>query len=767
MSSATETFVQFTCDKLIWDNVKGRKVPVGMPKEGWKGKTVEEYAALVKPYHKVKCVLTGESNNITVFDFDSTELYDETVDTYPYLRDCYTVKTSRGYHIYTKYVKEYETTHNTEIHLDVLCDNAIIFGATTVTSFEPIRRNTEYILVDNEQRLDITMPEEIYRKAKPPKKKKIIKAKQKLKLIPNPPPPATNQHQHNIINLIDTKYIDNRSDFIQMAMGMKSAGFSHQQVKEFASKSKHFRENFDEWFESIWAMKPTAKWGTLCHYAKRSNEKQFFRLIAQEKKDDTLETTDIALAKQFIELVDADLLYQDNNLYIYDKNEGWYIDRAGHFFKRCFHEAMESFYMEMKNGVYRELESLAEGDDGREPAEKQVAAIDAALKKIGSNQTLNAVLQTTKALLATRTNDIIFDVNKEQEMNIHFRNGVYEYDTAIFRERTKYDYVTSSAVLSWDYDPEQGVEDEEEVELFFRKIVPNDDKRKMLLSYLSMCLTARTDKEKFIMLVGYSASNAKSTIFNVMKGVFEHYVKECDNRTFNLNYAEKRHKQIIALQHIPVRMIYMEELGSGKLDVNFTKQFVSGETVSVEVLYGTSADVNVRAKLITSSNRDPNLDIDSGIVRRMNILYLTSQFLDIEEDDWENNRFKKVEGVKNLFKSDAFRNALFRLLVKEEYKNYEVCESVAAATKEVVEALDDLRDRFDDRFEITKDDNDFVHKDIVVEALGYQDTKKCIADLKRFDGIKYRPQKKANQQRGFFCGMRLLPPPPLPPPPPL
>jgi len=250
---------------------------------------------------------------------------------------------------------------------------------------------------------------------------------------------------------------------------------------------------------------------------------------------------------------------------------------------------------------------------------------------------------------------IQFDTSPEQEYNIHLANGVFEYKTKTFRPRNKYDYVTMK--LSWNYDPSIITDEAREVvREIFRKILPDEEKRDMLLSYLSMSLTGNTKEKKFIMMVG-EGSNGKSAIFKMMESVFEFYVKELDNETFNRKY-EKSHKQLIHLNRIPIRLVYMEEMDvKKKMDVPAVKDFVDGNKSPCEVLYGSTVELNIPSKLITSSNNDPNfegIDINNAITRRLRILYLNSKFdEDLAEDNWETLEFKAVHDQHKIFEDDV------------------------------------------------------------------------------------------------------------------
>jgi len=53
--------------------------------------------------HKAFAVRTGKISGITVFDFDDRETYNNLVKQHPELKECYTVSTNKGCHIYFNY----------------------------------------------------------------------------------------------------------------------------------------------------------------------------------------------------------------------------------------------------------------------------------------------------------------------------------------------------------------------------------------------------------------------------------------------------------------------------------------------------------------------------------------------------------------------------------------------------------------------------------------------------------------------------------------
>ena len=78
------------------------------------------------------------------------------------------------------------------------------------------------------------------------------------------------------------------------------------------------------------------------------------------------------------------------------------------------------------------------------------------------------------------------------------------------------------------------------------------------------------------------------------------YSRKLDNSTFDAG-NQKRHKQFIHLIRHPIRFAYMEELSRKTLDVDTLKDFIDGDKLNVEIMFGTSETKNIQAKLISLS----------------------------------------------------------------------------------------------------------------------------------------------------------------------
>jgi len=160
----TKDFIKFTIPYMAKDK-EGTKI-FNMPiwktnDEPKKLLSNDKYKSMCNPNHKINCVLTGERNNVTVFDFDTPEQYYNFINKYPEHNNSFTVKTPKGFHVYTAYNSNYKTTTNKTINIDIRNDHAFAFGEGSNPEYGG---EYKYFCGD---RLDIMVAQEFYNYVKP------------------------------------------------------------------------------------------------------------------------------------------------------------------------------------------------------------------------------------------------------------------------------------------------------------------------------------------------------------------------------------------------------------------------------------------------------------------------------------------------------------------------------------------------------------------------------------------------------------------------
>lgn len=361
--------------------------------------------------------------------------------------------------------------------------------------------------------------------------------------------------------------------------------------------------------------------------------------------------------------------------------------------------------------------------------------------------------------LSTIKNDIIFDVGEQDYYNIHFKNGVYDLKINQFRERTETDYITQH--LDYDYIPLEQISTEiqDKVFDFFKKIQPDEQQRNFTLSYLYYCMTGDTSKQIFKMNVGKTAGNGKSTEIAIHQKCFEIYTCKLDRRVFEYGF-EKRHKYIIDCFNKPIRLAYVEELSKKKNDKEFIKDWVDGKRIKCEIMFGTSIENQIQAKLLATSQYDPNFDNDTGILRRGKLQYYNSQFVKKELVNEENHKYERVDGFENLFDDPQYKNAYFHLLLN--YKNLVIPTENEENFVDAIDCDDEIQELFCEEgyFEITGNADDRILKKDIKSFFGKEKSEKIFERLEQ-KGCQYKKDFRVigsgeKSPKGVYVGIKLL-----------
>ena len=594
-------------------------------------------------------------------------------------------------------------------------------------------------------------------------KKKNNKTKTKTEII------TETKIDNNILQyceLIDDKYLSNREDWLKIVFAMKREKVNEEDALRISNKATECVPLTDEAWSNVWDREDQrvtgCNIGTIKYYAKLSNKEEYNILIIKENDEEIDIVTETSLARRFMKEKSNCIKYsKDAKLYyIYDNNQWRSEDPKEDKYARQFiSNTLINYYKPLKEKILK-ICNLSTTEELYEINRKKIQKIGDLLILIEKTTWKNNIWKEVQSLIATENNDIVFDVGQEQHYNIHFNNGVYDIKNKKFRNRTCEDYITQ--ILPYDYIPKEKVEQNaiNETKELFEKIQPNEEQRKFQLSYLAYCITGNTGKQIMKMNIGYSASNGKSTELAIHQNTFPIYTCKLDKRTFNEGF-EKRHKQFYQLIREPIRLAYIEELDRRKLDVDILKDVVDGKRLDVEILFGTKDEKPIQSKLLTCSNKDFNMDVDEGVLRRCRIQLYESRFVDKEDEpiDEKNHIYNKEEKIENKYLEEHYRNAYFHLLL-EHIDNVYVPKSAKELFKETASEYDTFTNTLEEKYEITKNENDYVTKNDLASHFELKHIKfeKVLNEIKRI-GLKYDRQKRTkdkngNAQKGIIYGLK-------------
>jgi len=350
-----------------------------------------------------------------------------------------------------------------------------------------------------------------------------------------------------------------------------------------------------------------------------------------------------------------------------------------------------------------------------------------------------------------------FDFQEKHNNTLQFKNGYLDINTKKFYKRTAEDLVSKTL----DYDWIENVNEVayEAIHSFFCKIQPEEEQRNFTRAFLRYCLFSGNPEKMMLCNIGYSAANGKSTLLKLHEIVLPIYTNSLDQNSFALN-CNKKHKYLACLLEKPVRLAYIEELSQEKLDVDFLKKFVDADMLDLEQLFTTKINVGkIQAKLITTSNKDPNAISDEGLKRRFNIQHYESQFVSEDKVDPSKHKYKIDTSYLERFKSVEYKLAYINYLL-DSPKKVVVPEVNKQLANETLDANDEFKAAMDDILIVTNNPNDKIEKATMrsaFESTCWKTPVKLNRELRRY-GIRYNKdiRFKNSDLRGGYYGVRFV-----------
>ena len=349
---------------------------------------------------------------------------------------------------------------------------------------------------------------------------------------------------------------------------------------------------------------------------------------------------------------------------------------------------------------------------------------------------------------------------------VNFKNGLYDFKQQMFRARNQQD--AFSVCLNFDYADEPDKKIFSKLRTMVHQICNDDDDiYNGTMSFLGYCMTGETKEEKWLLIIGHTAGNGKSTLLHAFTSCFPIYGKKMDD-DFLYTTNTTRHKTLVEIK-FPTTMIYQEELNRKLLDTEFVKNLVDGRSVRNKIMHGTTELINYHAKLIATSNHDPKFQSDAGFQRRLLVLVCQNRFVDPEDYDTLKGTkgiYPKDKDLKSKLEEDSkYKLAFFHLLRPFACKYYEeglyIPKEFITKSKELCGMNDPLKDFIEDHYQVTRDLNDRIYKDDLLQAYRkYSDHRLSTvnylsSELKRF-GVQYEKGFKIDGKRGCFLGIKQI-----------
>ena len=258
------------------------------------------------------------------------------------------------------------------------------------------------------------------------------------------------------LNLLDKKANGNWDDWAEVGMAMKSS--NPNGIDNFKRFSKINNDKYDEnktvdFWNGIKLKTENEKklsMGSLMMWAKECNPEEYFKIQDYGISKIFNDYTDEGLGQIVVNEMGQDLIYQDNDLYIY-YNDTW-IKNNDELCKSLFTDLLRNVFNTSLSILTNKKLKVKE-EDQQEKIEKQIKGILNGLKEIKKIKTKNNVFLSVQILLSKRMDKIEFDNISHL---LGFDNGVYNLQTKEFLPKNKDYYITMTT--NYDYDED---EDEE------------------------------------------------------------------------------------------------------------------------------------------------------------------------------------------------------------------------------------------------------------------------------------------------------------------
>jgi phage/plasmid-associated DNA primase len=339
-----------------------------------------------------------------------------------------------------------------------------------------------------------------------------------------------------------------------------------------------------------------------------------------------------------------------------------------------------------------------------------------------------------------------------------FQNGIFDIKTGTFKYGLRYnDYITDYIHRDFHFE-----EDKEKID-FIEKTIFNicncdEEQATYYKSVLGYALCGDAEKEKEIyFIIGQGANNGKTTLLEAMKDAMPSVVGSMNNQVLLANY-QKSHKFLPMLEK---KIVYVEELQKGKeLNTSLLKEIRDGKSLSNEVMFGTSRQINVSSKVFILSNNIPVFKTDNGISTCLRQLQFNNKFLKEESEDYHkvgnvSGYLKADKDLADKLKGDYFIPLLnvllkYSFMYSQEQKLKPIPKFYIEKAKETCNANDTLKAFWED--EIIIGENHKLSKEQLLKECSNKDILAFIEEK----GYKYdRTMKNGNWKRGGWRGITL------------
>jgi P4 family phage/plasmid primase-like protien len=374
-------------------------------------------------------------------------------------------------------------------------------------------------------------------------------------------------------------------------------------------------------------------------------------------------------------------------------NHRWIVSESGTGLRRKFSSMISPLYIQKQTVI---MEQIREDSEMTQETQDRLTTEAAIYNKISmrlkDTSQKNNIMVESKELHYDNKLEAMLD---ENPMLISFKNGVYDFEQATFRDGIPEDYISKSTNIDYieiDENKDEHKKLINEINDFMKKLFPNETLREYMWQHLASCLLGTNQNQTFNIYTGVG-SNGKSVFVKLFGMVLGDYkgtvpISLITQKRLSIGGTSSEVAQLKGL-----RYAVMNEPSKGDvINEGIMKEITGGDPIQARELFKTSITFIPMFKLACCTNTLFDIKSnDEGTWRRIRVVDFESKFIDNPSKDPKDKEFKKDKTLEGKFESWApiFASLLIKKVNKTKGK-VEDCDEVLVASKKYRENQDYL-----------------------------------------------------------------------------
>ena len=341
-------------------------------------------------------------------------------------------------------------------------------------------------------------------------------------------------------------------------------------------------------------------------------------------------------------------LYKDKILYIYNEINGQWVNDISLFYNDII-------------GLEKRLKNLLNANKHDDEDKSNIKTLKKNIAKLQSTTFMASVKEHLQMQYSKENITLNNAIN-----GMMFTNGFYDFNNFKLRKAREDEYITFSTGYEYIENKNDIMQD---INKMFLNDLMSDIHLKFLLTAFAVSITGTRENEDFYILTG-SASNGKSSLFDLIKSMLGDYYKPMDISQLTC-YKKSPNEANASLHHAQGRRIIQidEPEQSSTLIVSRIKEISGGDQIKCRALYSNTETIyKPQFTMFILCNDMPGLSkIDEGLARRLNVIEFPNRFCEAPKMPHEKpiNKFLKTKYLSSL----EWKQQFFNILV-EHLKTY-------------------------------------------------------------------------------------------------